>query len=175
MSPSRTPTRAPIFDSATARFTDTVVLPTPPLPAPTAITFLTPGSGGLPCSGADTDLTTNEVVTDTSCTPGMAASTSRARAATASRFAGDGVAISIGTATRPPSMVMSFSLTNLSVTRSTPRSGSVTPFSAARTISMVIRNSAYHAGELVNSALIPCVKERTDGRCDARKCALEQP
>ena len=47
------PTRAPLFDSATARFTATVVLPTPPLPAPTAITFLTPGSGGLPCSGAD--------------------------------------------------------------------------------------------------------------------------
>ena len=47
---------APIFASAMARLTATVVLPTPPLPAPTAMTFFTPGSGGLPCSGADTDL-----------------------------------------------------------------------------------------------------------------------
>src|SRR5918994_5267928 len=99
MSPSSTPTRAPSFDNATARFTDTVVLPTPPLPAPTAITFLTPGSGGLPCSGADTDLTTNVVVTATSLTPGSAPITSRTRAATASRFEGDGDAISTVIAT----------------------------------------------------------------------------
>src|SRR5215218_2705545 len=99
MSPSSTPTRAPSFDSATARFTDTVVLPTPPLPAPTAITFFTPGNGGLPCSGADTDFTTNDVVTDTSCTPASAPTTSRTRAATLSRFDGDGVDISTNTET----------------------------------------------------------------------------
>ena len=72
------PTRAPLFDSATARFTATVVLPTPPLPAPTAITFLTPGSGGLPCSGAETDRTTNRDCTSTLATPGSFATASRA-------------------------------------------------------------------------------------------------
>ena len=35
----------PHFASAMARFTASVVLPTPPLPAPTAMTFFTPGSG----------------------------------------------------------------------------------------------------------------------------------
>src|SRR6478609_2507943 len=148
MSPSSTPTRAPIFDSATARFTATVVLPTPPLPAPTAITFFTPGSGGLPCSGADTDLTTNDDVTAASRTPGSDATTSRTRAVSASRFDGDGVASSMATDTRSPSTVTSFSLTNLSVTISAPKSGSITPLSAARTISVVIRNSAYHAPEI---------------------------
>ena len=44
MSPSRMPTRLPQRASAMARFTDTVVLPTPPFPAPTAMTFFTPGS-----------------------------------------------------------------------------------------------------------------------------------
>ncbi len=47
------PTRLPHLASASARFTATVVLPTPPLPAPTAMTFFTPGSGGWPVSGAD--------------------------------------------------------------------------------------------------------------------------
>jgi hypothetical protein len=42
MSPSMIPTLLPHFASASARLTATVVLPTPPLPAPTAITFLTP-------------------------------------------------------------------------------------------------------------------------------------
>src|SRR5215212_7459305 len=44
MSPSSNPTRLPHLASAIAMFTATVVLPTPPLPAPTAITFLTPGT-----------------------------------------------------------------------------------------------------------------------------------
>ena len=47
------PTRPPHFASAIARFTATVVLPTPPLPAPTAMTFLTPGTGGARAVGAD--------------------------------------------------------------------------------------------------------------------------
>src|SRR5436190_8527971 len=161
MSPSSTPTRAPHFDSATARFTDTVVLPTPPLPAPTAITFLTPGNGGLPCSGADTDFTTNVVFTATSPTPGSAATTSRTRADSASVFDGDGVEVSSAIETRPPSTEISFSLTNLSVTTSTPRSGSLTAFSASRTNCGVIRNSAYHAPEIGKlGAQIPSLKER---------------
>src|SRR5450755_1967556 len=44
MSASISPTRCPIFESAMARFTATVVLPTPPLPEPTAIIFDTPGN-----------------------------------------------------------------------------------------------------------------------------------
>src|SRR3990172_4059809 len=38
------PTLPPLFASAIARFTATVVFPTPPLPAPTAMTFFTPGN-----------------------------------------------------------------------------------------------------------------------------------
>src|SRR5436309_1859044 len=45
MSPSIMPTLLPHLASASARFTASVVLPTPPLPAPTAITFFTPGTG----------------------------------------------------------------------------------------------------------------------------------
>ena len=44
MSPSIMPTLLPDLASASARFTATVVLPTPPLPAPTAMMFFTPGS-----------------------------------------------------------------------------------------------------------------------------------
>ena len=72
MSPSRMPTRLPHRASASARFTATVVLPTPPLPAPTAMTFFTPGSGGRPVSGADADRTFAVIFTSTSDTPGNA-------------------------------------------------------------------------------------------------------
>ncbi len=41
-SASRRPTRAPLAASATARFADTVLFPTPPLPDATATTFWTP-------------------------------------------------------------------------------------------------------------------------------------
>src|SRR5579875_3844610 len=44
MSASIRPTRCPSFARLTARFTATVVLPTPPLPEPTATTYCTPGS-----------------------------------------------------------------------------------------------------------------------------------
>ena len=60
------PTRLPHRASASARFTATVVLPTPPLPAPTAMTFFTPGSGGTPCLGADADRTFAVSFTSTS-------------------------------------------------------------------------------------------------------------
>ena len=69
MSPSRMPTRLPQRASDSARLTATVVLPTPPLPAPTAITFFTPGSGGRPVSGADADRTLAVSCTCTSATP----------------------------------------------------------------------------------------------------------
>ncbi len=51
MSPSIIATRPPAWLSAIARFTATVVLPTPPLPAPTAMMFLTPGTGAFPGVG----------------------------------------------------------------------------------------------------------------------------
>ena len=44
------PDLLPHFASASARLTATVVLPTPPLPAPTAMTFFTPGIGCRPPS-----------------------------------------------------------------------------------------------------------------------------
>src|ERR1017187_8921753 len=49
MSASSSPTRYPSLPSATARFTATVVLPTPPLPLPTATTCAMPGNGCGPC------------------------------------------------------------------------------------------------------------------------------
>ena len=82
ISPSRMPTRLPHRASANARFTDTVVLPTPPFPAPTATTFFTPGSGVRPVSGADTDRTLAVIWTATSATPGSA----RTAAAACSRI-----------------------------------------------------------------------------------------
>ena len=53
MSPSMMPTLLPHCDSASARLTATVVLPTPPLPAPTAMMFLTPGTAARPAAGSD--------------------------------------------------------------------------------------------------------------------------
>ena len=47
------PTLLPHFASAIARLTATVVLPTPPLPAPTAMTFFTPGIGCRAAVAAD--------------------------------------------------------------------------------------------------------------------------
>src|SRR5690348_3470019 len=53
MSPSINPTRAPLFASATARFVETVDLPTPPFPLETAITL--PSSGYVTgCCGGGT-------------------------------------------------------------------------------------------------------------------------
>src|ERR1017187_4616734 len=49
MSASISPTLYPSFPSATTRLTATVVLPTPPLPLPTATTCATPGKGCGPC------------------------------------------------------------------------------------------------------------------------------
>src|SRR5271168_165454 len=49
MSASIRPTLYPSCPSATARLTATVVLPTPPLPLPTATTCATPGNGCGPC------------------------------------------------------------------------------------------------------------------------------
>ncbi len=50
MSASSSATRLPLWASATARLTATVVLPTPPFPAPTAMMFLTPSTGARAAS-----------------------------------------------------------------------------------------------------------------------------
>ena len=55
-----------------ARFTATVLLPTPPLPAPTAMTFLTPGMGARPASGEATARTLAVISTETPVTPSRA-------------------------------------------------------------------------------------------------------
>ena len=52
MSASSMPTRAPSAAKARARLTAVVLLPTPPLPEATAITFLTPGSSAWPREAA---------------------------------------------------------------------------------------------------------------------------
>jgi hypothetical protein len=70
MSPSMMPTRLPQRANATARFTATVVFPTPPLPAPTAMTFFTPSIGARPASGPATARTLADICTSTASTPG---------------------------------------------------------------------------------------------------------
>src|SRR6185312_12232882 len=49
-SASSRPVLYPRCASAIARFTETVVFPTPPLPLPTAIRFFTPGMGSFGCA-----------------------------------------------------------------------------------------------------------------------------
>src|SRR5271154_7198233 len=50
-SASSNPTLKPSFESDSARFTATVVLPTPPFPEPTATIWVIPGSGcGVGCA-----------------------------------------------------------------------------------------------------------------------------
>ena len=65
------PTLLPHLASAIARFTATVVLPTPPLPAPTAMTFFTPGSAARPASGPTASRTRALICTSTAVTPGQ--------------------------------------------------------------------------------------------------------
>ena len=78
MSPSRSATRLPRCASATARLTATVVLPTPPLPAPTAMTFFTPSTGARPASGRAAARTCAVISMSTANTPAIADTTDRA-------------------------------------------------------------------------------------------------
>ena len=78
MSPSSRPTFAPVRASAMARLAATVDFPTPPLPAPTAMTCATPGSARRSAVGS-LGLRMREVVVSlTVLTPGTAM-TARAR------------------------------------------------------------------------------------------------
>ncbi len=126
------PTRLPSWASATATFTATVVFPTPPLPAPTAITFFTPGTGTRPPSGTAAVRTAAVISTLTDDTPGTAATSACACACSRSFTGHAGVVSSIANATAPASET-SRRFTNPRLTMSFPRSGSMTPRSASST------------------------------------------
>ena len=78
MSPSMMPTRLPHLESASAMFTATVVLPTPPLPAPTAMTFFTPGGACRAPSEPTASRTRALIFTSTAETPGICSTAARA-------------------------------------------------------------------------------------------------
>jgi hypothetical protein len=61
MSASRSPTLAPSFVSAAAKFTAVVDLPTPPLPEPTAMMCLTPDKGLPGGLGPDSTITDDDM------------------------------------------------------------------------------------------------------------------
>src|SRR5687768_18121591 len=135
MSPSIMATRAPLWLSAMARFTATVDLPTPPLPAPTAMTFFTPSTGALLISGEIAALTLAVIWTCTEVTPGIRATTSCARPRIVSFVEDIGVASSIVKATRPPSICTL--RTNFRSTMLRLKSGSSTAVSAWSTAASV--------------------------------------
>ena len=126
---------APDLARASARFTATVDLPTPPLPLATAMVCFTPGIGAF--AGIDLAFgASTSVSTDTSETPGMEATAFMALVS-ASFLCEQAVPVNtILKLTLPPSIFKSLII--LSVTRSLPWSGSMTPLSAAKTISSVI-------------------------------------
>ena len=124
-SPSITATRLPIWLSAIARLTATVVLPTPPFPAPTAMMFFTPATGVLAASTFDVERTCAVISISTAVTPGMAATACRACSRIWSFTGQAGVVSSIENATWPPVSMRRF-LMNFSETISRLRSGSRT-------------------------------------------------
>ena len=126
------PTRLPDCASATARFTATVVLPTPPLPAPTAMTFLTPGTGARPASGRPAVRTAAVISTATEVTPATRETTSRACASSFSLTGQAGVVSSMAKLTAPAWSTVR-RLTKPRLTMSLPRSGSMTARNASRT------------------------------------------
>ena len=133
-SASSSPTDAPIFFSAIARFTAIVVLPTPPLPLATAIRFFTPSIAALPCgrtpSGTDASNFKSMVVT-----PATFASAARTSFSIVSRCERAGV-VSLTSSDTVPSRTSTF-FVNPSVTRSLWSSGSMTPRSASTTAASV--------------------------------------
>src|SRR6185369_8163791 len=136
MSASRSPTLAPVCASAIARFAATVLLPTPPLPEPTAITGPTPSSTLRSAEGSRGLRTRLVVRISTPETPGTAI-TARRQSSSICALSGhaDVVSTSVN-ATAPPFTATSSIIP--SVTRSRWRSGSFTVPSAPRTASGVI-------------------------------------
>ena len=134
MSASIRPTDAPARASATARLTLTVLLPTPPLPDATAMTFLTPGSS---CSAAR-GLARRTVAPQAIARPATPTGSSARRTSDSiwSLSGQAGVVSSIVNATSAPSITRSRIM--LRVTRSPPSSGSWTVRRASRTVASEI-------------------------------------
>src|SRR5687767_6438231 len=130
MSASRMPTLAPSAASANARFTETVDLPTPPLPEATAIRFLTPVTSLAPF-WALWDSILEETFTVTPDTPDKATTISRTIDASLSLKPAAGYPSAMSTVTAP-SLTATF-LMALAATRSFSRYGSTTWASAAST------------------------------------------
>ena len=112
------PTLLPHCESASARFTATVVLPTPPLPAPTAMMFLTPGTAARPAAGSDrlADARAHLHV-DRGHARQAACTAARAWSRIWSLTGHAGVVSSIVNATRPPSIFRSLMKPRLTMSR----------------------------------------------------------
>src|SRR5438046_18521 len=135
MSASSRPTRAPDSWSEAARLTATVDFPTPPLPEPTAITCLTPGIAGSrwPLKAGRTLAVISR---STAVTPGISATSCRARVWNRSRTGHAGVVSSKVKLTRPDSSTVRF-LIMPRLTTSRPRSGSLIAERTDRTSSLL--------------------------------------
>ncbi len=119
---------APCFASATARFTATVLLPTPPFPAPTRMMFFTPGSIPAACGWPRTCALHES---SSPFTPGTALSAASASAWIFAFSGQAGVVSSMVAKIRPPSTRTPFTIP--ACTRLTLSSGSITVLSAAST------------------------------------------
>ena len=127
MSASRMPTLAPSCARAMARLMETVLLPTPPLPAPTRMMFFTPGvSPPTPTPGAARTWAPQEIFTAVAPAPRSAASTSLPMVSLSGHA---GVVSSTLSETVVPSTTRSFTIPR--PTRSRCSSGSFTFFRAS--------------------------------------------
>ncbi len=129
MSASRRPTLAPAWARATARLTLTVLLPTPPLPDATAITFLTPGSSCSAWRGWARRTIAPQVMSTRSAP--MAPRTERTFPSISSLSGQAGVVSSIVKATAEPSMTTPLTMSRVMMSR--PSSGSWTARRASMT------------------------------------------
>src|SRR5438132_64 len=136
MSASSRPTFAPSCASATATLAETVLLPTPPLPLPIRITFLTEGTRSLALAAFAADPRTDQL--NATSTRASLSGASVDRIASSSRgFQGDaGVGSSTRTRTPLPSRI-SAPLSIPSSDSGLPDEGSFTSFNAATTCSEV--------------------------------------
>ena len=138
MSASRSPTRAPLCASATARLTETVLFPTPPFPEATATTLRMFGRS-FSWLGAAARRTFAPQRSSVSCTPIPSRAPRMSRSMTS--FNGQaGVVSSIIRLAFEPSRASSFTISR--VTMSLPSSGSCTALSACITVASLI--SAIH-------------------------------
>src|SRR6266850_5701047 len=143
MSASSRPTRQPSCASATARFTETVLLPTPPLPLPTRMTLRTPGTRSAPPRpGARSTSAVKATSTRESCRGESTARTASSRRGLCGEA---GVGSSRRTrAAFPSSMSTFFTIPSSPSVR--PVEGSFTPCRAARMASELTKVSSRRKG-----------------------------